>query len=232
MPAVPRALALPMLAFSLVTACDDANGPLADIPVKKASLSDMTTFGFAATAGGHFGSAKLHITEPNDVVHTIDVSFDAFVVGPALEMGITLLSATGDFDLSALDRPHGDDLLGGYSGFFAEGALLLGGVVHDLENERHARVAIAGGALDLGMGLIAGHEWLALWVGPEDTCDDGVDDDGDDAVDCDDDDCQDDFACTSGGALDGGPRTDAGVPADAGPDAGDVDGGGGEDAGP
>lgn len=205
--------------------CGERTRSLADIPVARATLSGFTDVGFVMMGGGRLGSARLTLVEPSDERHAIDISMSGGMVGPMMEVGVSILAAEADFDLSAIDDPHGDDVLGPYEGFSASGAVLLGGAVHDIENDRHARLFLGGFQFDFGVSMMVGHEWLVLDVGPERACDDAEDNDVDGDTDCDDTDCSD--ACGVDAGVNEPPR-DAG----ADPDAGIVDGGQDADAGP
>lgn len=186
---------------------------LAAIPVGTATLTDLVFAGMAVTAGGRAGTATLELEEPDGTPHFVPVTVRGAIVGLMMDVGFTDLEARADFDLSRVGDPHGDDLLGPYDGFVAEGGMLIGGAYHDLKNDRDARIELGGFAIDVGMSAIVGHEWLSIDVDTDPPSRDADADAGSlDEIKPDGD--------TDAGPVDGGePAGDAG-------EAGVLDGGG------
>jgi hypothetical protein len=140
------------------------------------ALGCGATIGIAVIGGGSVGSAVMEI----DTVEGETIEVDLKVTGGMMDMGASRLNGEAEFDLEFVDEPTGTDLLGGYEGFVASGAMLLGGAYHALENEQHISLDIGGLMMTFGLSMITGHEWLHLDV---DGDDDGIDDEAADITD-------------------------------------------------
>lgn len=119
--------------------------------------------------GGSSGRAVLDIVTTEGDTIDVDVDVGGGVVGGMMEVGVTRLNAEAPFDLSLVEAPTGDDLLGTYEGFVASGVILIGAELHALENEQHISLDHGGFATNLGLSMLVGHEWLTLSVSADPT---------------------------------------------------------------
>ena len=198
----------PLLLLMLLAVGCPRTEKLADIPVGSATLDQLNLEAFEMFGGGEIGTAELHIVEPDGTTtHDVSVGASGGMVGPMMDIKLVGVAQSGvaNLDVSVVTDPHGDDLLGPYDGFLAEGGMLVGGYWHDLENDRHVGLTIGGGEIEIAFSLILAEEWLTLDIGTEGRCHDGADDDADGLVDCADPDCAQDVGCAGAAPPDAGP---------------------------
>lgn len=158
-----------MLALLASAAC---GGPLDDIQVTSAQLSDTSWSQFAVIGGYSWSPATLTLVDTAGELHEVAVDIGGPVVGIVFDFSTG--DSSGDEGLECLFQssasliiPEGEvvsggELTGGYFGSTTGAHLVLGGTDHDLANG--AGVKLKGGAVNLGMGMMVGFEWLDIGV--------------------------------------------------------------------
>lgn len=166
MEALVRLLAI----FSVLVAaaaCGDA-GPLADIDVTSASLSKLDWTNVDMVVGLTESDGVLTVVDTGGASHSVNVSISGPAVGFLFDIGGSssndpnncLIQNSGSLTLPKGKQLKGSDLVGGYGGNEEAVGLVLNGTSHDLTNP--AGVRLQGGALNFGMGLMVGFEWLSI----------------------------------------------------------------------
>ena len=153
----------------IVPALAACGGPLDDIDVKSATLSNADWGGAGAIIGFSETPAVLTIVDNADQAHAFKVSIAGPSLGIIFDFSASddnpddcLMQSDASLTLPEGKALTGSDIAGGYFGSKESGHLVLGGESHDLANA--SGVKLKGGAVNLGMGMMVAFEWLSISI--------------------------------------------------------------------
>jgi hypothetical protein len=171
---VAYALGALVLAAGLACAVGCGGGPLDDIDVKSATLSNTEWGGVGVVGGFSTTPAVLTLVDNADVGHAFNVSIGGPTLGLIFDFGAAddnpddcLMQSSASLTIPEGKSLTGSDIAGGYFGSKTSGHLVLGGEDHDLSNGEG--VKLKGGAVNFGLGMQVAFEWLSISVDESDS---------------------------------------------------------------